>query len=242
VKRFFVEGCRRPGDAVLLDGGDAHKIVNVLRMNDGDAIQIVDSAAASFHATVHIQGAGVVAELGERIGTPVSSARRITLAQGIPKGQKMDFVVEKVTELGVAGLIPLQSERTIVAGASSGKLQRWRRLAKSAAAQCGRSALPEIEEPATFDRLLTRFDSYDRVLLPWELAAPVPMRESLPPLLERAQNVLLVIGPEGGFSHDEVQAAQQAGACVISLGQRILRTETAGMVLLAIAGYIWGDA
>jgi 16S rRNA (uracil1498-N3)-methyltransferase len=207
-------------------------------MRDGDAIEVIDSAAQRFHATVQLDGRSATAHLdalleaGGDAGIP-----EIVVAQGVPKGQKMDFIVEKLTELGVAAIVPLQSERTVVSDVSPNKLERWRRLAKTAAQQCGRATIPLIEDPANLEQLLSRADAFDAVLLPWELAEPVPLRERLPALLEGAKRVLLIVGPEGGFSHAEAAAAQAAGAHAISLGKRILRTETAGLAAVAVIGY-----
>jgi 16S rRNA (uracil1498-N3)-methyltransferase len=239
ANRFFIEGRHQSGDVVPLDGSDAHKIVNVLRMRDGDAIEIIDSAAQRFAATVAIDGRTVRARLGECTADTQALPAHITVAQGVPKGQKMDFVVEKLTELGVAEIIPLKSERTVVSDVSPNKIERWRRLAKTAAQQCGRSGVPRIEDPLTFEELCRTFASYDPVLFPWELAEQKPLSEQLPQIVHGAQRVLICIGPEGGFSHNEAQAAQAAGAKLISLGSRILRTETAAIVLVAVLNYVW---
>ncbi len=185
-----------------------------------------------------IDGRSANATLAERKDEPANSLPHITIAQGVPKGQKMDFVVEKLTELGAASIIPLQSERTIVSDVSPNKLERWRRLAKSAAQQCGRNDIPQIEDPLALRDLLARFSDYDLVLLPWELAEGAPLRETLPTLLSEMQRVLVLIGPEGGFSHAEAEAARSAGAQLVSLGSRILRTETAGLVALAVIAYV----
>ena len=182
------------------------------------------------------------AALETSIERAASTLPRVTIAQGVPKGQKMDFVVEKLTELGAGAIVPLQSERTIVSDVSPNKIERWRRLAKSAAQQCGRSDIPEVADPLTFEKMLARFKDYDCVLAAWEVAERVPLRECLPDLIANADNVLVLIGPEGGFSHAEAEAAKEAGAQLVSLGSRILRTETAALVVLAIIGYIFGDA
>lgn len=238
MKSFFVEGRHRPGDVVQLDGSDAHKILNVLRMRSGDRIAVVDSAAQRFSAALAIDGKSVRATLLRLEDLQPQAGVRVTVAQGVPKGQKMDFVVEKLTELGAAAIVPLQSERTIVSGVGAHKIERWRRLAKSAAQQSGRAVIPEILEPQSFDGLLRQFNDYDCVLFPWELAECELLRKRLPELLGDARTVLLIIGPEGGFSHAEAQAASGAGAHLISLGSRILRTETAGLAALAVIGYV----
>lgn len=238
--RFFIEGRHESGEAVVLGGSDAHKILSVLRMRDGEQIEVIDSAAQRFSATIAIDGRVVQAHLGERTAQPQTATLHVTVAQGVPKGQKMDFVVEKLTELGVAEIIPLQSERTIVTDVGANKIERWRRLAKAAAQQSGRDDIPAIAQPEHLTALLARASQYDLVLFPWELANGAPLRETLPAMLAGAHRVLAIIGPEGGFSHAEAGAAQQAGAQLVSLGSRILRTESAALVLAAILNYVAG--
>jgi 16S rRNA (uracil1498-N3)-methyltransferase len=238
VARFFVEGRHALGDAVTFDAADAHKIIAVLRKHDGDAVEVIDSAAQRFIAVLKIDGKSAAATLTQLRETEDAALPRITVAQGVPKGQKMDFVVEKLTELGVASIVPLQSERAVVSDVGTNKLERWRRLAKTAAQQCGRADIPPIEEPRTFTELLQLFKDYDAVLFPWELADRVALRERLPALVDGRERILVIIGPEGGFSHAEAQAAQEAGAQLISLGTRILRTETAALVLVSIIAYL----
>jgi len=225
---------------VSLDGSDAHKIVNVLRMREGDAIEVTDSAAQRFAASLIIDARGIRATLLERKPSSERQALQITVAQGVPKGQKMDFVVEKLTELGVSRITPLRSERTIVTDVGVQKLERWRRLAKTAAQQCGRDRMLQVDEPQSLEALCARFSDYDAVLLPWELAEQMPLRETLPLLVQGAQSVLVVIGPEGGFSHAEAERSVRAGGHALWLGPRILRTETAAMVLVSILNYLAG--
>ena len=235
--RFFVEGVFESGQTLTLAGEDAHKVVDVLRKRTGDNIEIIDSTAQQFVGTLQIDGRAVQARLGDRQAPPQEQLLEITVAQGIPKGSKMDFVVEKLTELGVAAIVPLRSERTFPAA----KVDRWQRLAKAAAAQCGRASIPEVQQPQAFGELLATFPFYDAVLFPWELSEHKPMRDALPETIRNARRVLIVIGPEGGFSHAEAEAAQRTGAKIISLGSRILRTETAALVLVALLNYLAGE-
>lgn len=221
-----------------MSGSDAHKIVTVLRLRDGDEIEVIDSAAQRFIAVIAVDGRNVSAALRERTQSRDSTGLRVTVAQGVPKGQKMDFVVEKLTELGASQILPLQSERTVVTDVSANKIERWRRLAKTAAQQCGRDEVPRIEDPVQFADLCKTFSDYDAVLFPWELAEHTPLRDRLPELVRDARRVLVLVGPEGGFSHAEADAAQSAGAKLISLGSRILRTETAALVVLTLLNYV----
>ncbi|MGA8535154.1 MAG: 16S rRNA (uracil(1498)-N(3))-methyltransferase [Candidatus Tumulicola sp.] len=239
ARRFFVEGVRETGACVAIAGSDARKIVRVLRLTDGDAIEVVDSAGQLFAASVAIDGTRVRATLDRTAADDADDAGvpRFDVAQALPKGTKMDFVVEKTTELGANAILPFCSERTIARDAGAARVERWRRLAKTSAQQCGRRAVPVVRDvlPA-FDSLLERFKDYDAVLFPWELAPHAPLRERLPELIRDAHRVLIVVGPEGGFTHDEAEAAQARGASLLWMGPRILRTETAAMALLAIAG------
>jgi 16S rRNA (uracil1498-N3)-methyltransferase len=239
ARRFFVEDSHAPGERVEISDADAHKIRDVLRLRAGDTIEIVDSSGQLFDALLESVDGGVRAELRATIDGADTERVTIDVAQGIPKGQKMDFVVEKLSELGVASLIPLASQRAVVRDPGDGKLERWRRLAKTAAQQSGRRSILTVDEPLDFDRMLARFAEYDVVLFPWEVVSgEAELREILPAMLDDALRVLVVIGPEGGFSHDEAERARGAGARVISLGRRILRTETAALVLVAILQYL----
>jgi 16S rRNA (uracil1498-N3)-methyltransferase len=237
ARRFFVEDVHAAGDVVRIDGSDAHKIARVLRLQSGDRIEMVDSAGTVFDALLRIDDESVEATLLSALERTPQVQLAVDVAQGLPKGAKMDFVVEKLTELGASAILPFTSERSIVRDLGDAKLERWRRLARSAAQQCGRHSVPAIEDAVTFDALCDRFASYDVVLFPWEVAAREPLRDTLPPLVTSARRVLVVIGPEGGFSHAEAERAKAAGAHLVSLGSRVLRTETAAMVVLAVLGY-----
>ena len=240
ARRYFVEGIRHAGDVVTIGGGDARKIATVLRLRDGARIEVVDSGGSLFDATIEVRDRNVLATLVAELPVENESGRsRVDIAQAVPKGQKMDFVVEKSTELGAAAILPFLSERTIARDAvGAAKVERWRRIAKTAAQQSGRRDVPNVETPMEFDRLLERFGEYDAVLFPWELAPREPARERLPAITAGARRVLVVVGPEGGFTHAEAEAARDRGAHWLWLGRRILRTETAAMVLLAILEYL----
>jgi 16S rRNA (uracil1498-N3)-methyltransferase len=237
ARRFFVEGIGAVGSAVEIRGSDAAKIVRVLRLRAGETIEIVDSSGTLFAATITLAGPVVNATLAAVVAVEPSNEPelRIDVAQALPKARKMEFVVEKATELGAAVILPFRSERTIPADAGDAKLERWRRLAKTAAQQCGRLTIPEVAPVVpSFDALLARFGEYDAILFAWELAPHEALRERLPQLLRDARRLLIVVGPEGGFTHAEADAANACGATPIWLGRRILRTETAAMALLAI--------
>lgn len=227
------------GDDVPLGGGDARKAIVVLRKRDGDDVEIVDSSGRAFAATLTISGRDAIARLQRELESPARDSLELVLAQGLPKGAKMDFVVEKATELGASAIVPFRSERTI-ADPHGGKVERWRRLAQTAARQCGRRDVPVVEEPIEWLALCDRLRSFDLALVPWEVAERTPLRDVLPGLLGAARRVCVIIGPEGGLAHDEVERAVAAGAVPVSLGERILRTETAGLVALTAIRYAAG--
>jgi 16S rRNA (uracil1498-N3)-methyltransferase len=158
----------------------------VLRAVDGDAVEIADSSGRRFDGSVCLDEKTVRVRLDAQRSAPPVPKLSITLAQGLPKGQKMEFVVEKATELGVARIVPFASARSAGDTARSGKVERWRRIAKTAAEQCGRFDVPEIEDPIDFDSLVKRIAAEALALFPWELAPARPLRETLP-------------GPRAGF-------------------------------------------
>ena len=239
--RFFVEGVHAVGDVVAFAADDARKLATVLRKRTGDRVQVVDSGGVAFGATLAVD-AGVRATLDERLERgDVETALRVTVAQAVPKGQKMDLVVEKATELGAHAIVPVRSARVIGHDTSAAKVERWRRIAKSAAQQSGRVRVPDVMDVHDWDALLATFAGYDRVYVPWELAPPAPLREIFERDLPNASSALVVIGPEGGFAADEVERARNAGASAISLGRRILRTETAALVVLSAMLYARGE-
>src|SRR5579871_5336152 len=158
ARRFFVEGTQAVGGVVEIGGSDAHKITRVLRLRSGDRIEVVDSAAASFEAAIDDAGRIVRAKLLGRSGTRTASAAlRCDVAQAVPKGRRMDLVIEKGTELGANAFLPFYSERSVARSVGAEKLERWRRLARSAAQQSGRTDVPEIAPPRSFDALLECF-------------------------------------------------------------------------------------
>jgi 16S rRNA (uracil1498-N3)-methyltransferase len=236
-----VEGSHAAGDAVELAGEDARKVRLVLRMRGGEALEVVDSTGTAYAAILELAGDRLRARLLEPIERPSEARLRITLAQGLPKASKMDYVIQKGTEAGVAAFVPFSSERTAGEHAGASKIERWRRIARTAAQQSGRSWVPPVDSPRAWSAVLERFESFDRVLLAWEMARPAPLGEALRGLLAGARSVLIAIGPEGGLSHAEAEAAVARGAAVISLGPRILRTETAGLVAATAALLASGD-
>ncbi len=227
------------GQECRLDPADSHKLRTVLRAAVGEFVEVRDSTAAVFECVILGLLPEVTVRLERRCEQPAMTELAISLAQCLPKGSKMDYVVEKATELGVIRFLPVQSERVIGAREGTGKLDRWRRLARAAAAQSGALAIPEVSEVVDWSGLLALMPGYDRVLIPWEIAPTKP--RALDALVNGASSVLVVIGPEGGLSYREIERAQAVGAQTLSLGRRILRSETAGLVAISAIRYAAGE-
>lgn len=207
----------------------------VLRCVPGDRLEIIDGRGKAYEATVSRRaGAEVFITIGsEKAASPELSVPLI-LCQGILKGEKMDLVIQKATELGVREIIPLVTERSIVR--ETRKVGRWAKIAEEAAEQSGRAVIPRIHEPASFADALRA--GRGRCLIFWE-GGGLPLREALSgPSSPSDSALVLFVGPEGGFTSDEVRQAQAQGASAATLGGRILRAETAAIVTVALVQFI----
>jgi 16S rRNA (uracil1498-N3)-methyltransferase len=232
MHRFFTPTEQFPA----ITGSDAHQIRDVLRLKPGDRLELLTGDGLVHEAKIsHLAKERIDCEILSSSPTDSEPKIRITLAQGLPKGRKMDLIVEKCVELGVSQIIPLLTERTV---AKEAKLERWRKIAKEAAEQSKRAMVPEIKEIIKFNDLLKLKDQFSLALIPWELEQDCSLKKLFTDnRITGYSSILIVIGPEGGFSQAEVAAAVQAGFVPVSLGKRILRTETAGLAALAAINY-----
>jgi len=234
LTNVFVRPEQFRGRRLLVTGADAHHLLHVLRLKPGDRFIALDGLGREYRARILIAGRGELeAEIEEERLRRTEPRLRLTLGQALPKGEKMEEVIRKGTELGMAAFWPLVTERGVAVpppDRREGRLARWRRIATEAAQQSGRAVVPFVAPIRTWAEILTEFPRFDLVLLPWEGEGAVGLKEVLRGK-ESPLEVLALIGPEGGFSPPEVARAVAAGAKVLSLGPRILRTETAGLVL-----------
>jgi 16S rRNA (uracil1498-N3)-methyltransferase len=226
-ERFFLDAAPRGGRA-LLAGDEARHLARVLRAAIGDEVRVFDGTGCEWVARVAALGRDEVAldVVGELPAAPAAN-RPVTLAVALPKGERQKWLVEKLTELGVARLVPLVTERG-VAEATPAALDRLRRGVVEACKQCGRNRLMEIGEPATIAEACAATPPGGRVILCDPGGPPLAAREPGP-----AAAVLGLVGPEGGFTAVEVAAAELAGAVRASLGPHVLRVETAAIALAA---------
>jgi 16S rRNA (uracil1498-N3)-methyltransferase len=225
--------------AVRLRGAELRHLRDVLRMGRGARIEVFDGEGGSFVAEVTAIG-GSAADLTVLDATlrRTESPLALTLAVAIAKGAKLDWVVEKATELGVSRIVPFTCERSIperAEFASRGK--RWRRIAAAAAAQSGRTVSPPVDDVVTFPDIVQRARRHDRSLLFWERGVDALGTRDGPDV----RDVLVVTGPEGGFTEAEAADAQAGGFTICTLGPRILRAETAAVAAVALAQHGWGD-
>ncbi|HWM29930.1 MAG TPA: 16S rRNA (uracil(1498)-N(3))-methyltransferase, partial [Woeseiaceae bacterium] len=239
--RLYVPEALRPGHELRLDDERAHYVARVLRLRVGDGLVLFDGSGGEFAAAIaEVSKRGIVVRIGERREQNVESPLPIALIQGISRGERMDFVVQKATELGVHRITPLVTEFSVVrldGGRSGKRREHWSRIAASACEQCGRNVVPAIDAPQSFSGWLESGASsaVARILLH-------PGAKGTLAGLERIHDrVELLIGPEGGLSDSEVMQAEAAGFSACSLGPRILRTETAALAAIAVLQARWGD-
>lgn len=220
-----------------LSGEDAHYLINVLRLKRADPFHILDEKGNLHTAEIiSINKKEVIAKIKETEKVNTESSLKLILVQSILKGEKMDLVIQKATELGVKEIYPVISSRTIVRGTE--KYKRWLRIAKESVRQCGRTVIPIIHEPILFKEFFKTQDERFKGFIFYE-DSKRGLKEILP--AERATSVYCIMGPEGGFSQDEINMAVSKGFIPAGLGSRILRAETATITALSLLQFIYGD-
>jgi 16S rRNA (uracil1498-N3)-methyltransferase len=240
--RFHLPPERVRGDLVEFDSDETHHLVRVLRLRPGDVVQALDGRGLAL--TVQLTTIGSRHAKGHvlaRSQVNAESPLALTLVQSIPKGDKMETIVRMATELGVERVAPVLTERTVVRmdGVRWGeRAQRWQRVAQEAAKQSGRSVVPVVQSPRSFERWFTA-ESPGTLVVCLHEAEERPLSCVLP--APPVRRVALVVGPEGGLSQGEIEILRAGGALVAGLGPRILRTETAGPVGLALLQARYGD-
>lgn len=244
MQRYFVTPDSIRGDQVTITGDDVKHITRVLRMEAGDEVIVSNGLGQAFLAALtDLSPEAVTARILEELGQNAEARVKITLAQGLPKGDKMDLIVQKGTEVGLHRFWPLDMTRCIVkydAKKEQKRRERWHKIAKEAAEQAHRTIVPDVSDALTFKQFLGRLHEFDLVLVPYEAEKTTGLRDVLDKHPD-VQNVCVVIGPEGGIADQEIEQLLAAGAHPVSLGARILRTETAGLVAAACIHYHHGE-
>ena len=241
MHRFFIP--QLYNEEMTVTGVDAKHIGKVLRMQPGDKLQIVsDDGVSALAEVVAITESTVTVRCLEKLAESHEPAVKITLAQGLAKGEKMDFIIQKAVELGAYSIVPVAMEHSVVRldGAKADKkVERWQKIAEAAAKQSKRDIIPQVQDVQTVKEMLANNDCKTKII-----AYECEDRMSLKTALREAgqmEDLLLIIGPEGGISESELAKAREAGAVPVSLGRRILRAETAGLVAMSAIFYETGD-
>ena len=241
---FFVDPSLIQGQDIYIEGSDYNHIKNVLRMKQGEVISVGDGLTDKEYRC-HIEDftdTHVHCRLDFIKDSGVELPVKVTLFQGLPKSDKMELIIQKCVELGVAEVVPVACSRSIVkldAKKEKSKIARWNGISEAAAKQSKRAVIPEVKGVMSYKEAIDYAKSLDVNLIPYELAEGFDKTRELISGIKSGQSVGIFIGPEGGFSEEEVELAREAGAEPITLGRRILRTETAAMVVLSWLIYIY---
>ena len=241
MHRFFVEPHQVTEDTIRIVGTDVNHIKNVLRMKVGDVLQISDGHNQQYLCSIlSMEATEVVVSIEETLATSTELPSKLYLFQGLPKGDKMEFIIQKAVELGVYEIIPVATKRAVVKldeKKAAKKVERWNSIAESGAKQSGRNVIPTVMDVMSYNEALAYAKKLDVVLIPYELAEGMEETRQIIAGIRRGQSVGIFIGPEGGFEVEEVERAKMQGILPVTLGKRILRTETAGLTMLSILMY-----
>lgn len=242
MQRYFIDSKQIKGDLIVLTGELHHHIAKVLRSQVGERFLVCDGKGTDFLVEIikitSDQVVGRIIETSHSKGEPVV---QVTVAQSLPKGDKIEWILQKGTEIGAVSFLPFSSKRTIVKldpKKEAKKFLRWQKIIAEAAEQAHRGQIPELLPLHSWKELLTRFADYEAVWIAYEKGG-VGLATACSKTT--AQNILLVIGPEGGFTEEEILEAEENGAKRISLGNRILRTETASLCALSCILFATGE-
>ena len=235
MHRFFIEPSQVCDGQISIVGPDARQIRTVLRLKKGESLAALDGSGVCYRAEICEIGKDCVTAMVCEVSRPdTEPGIYLTLAQGLPKGEKSDLVIQKGTELGISEYVGIISARSVVQLTDSSSRQtRWRRIAKEASEQCGRVKIPAISDIIGFSDALELIGKHDLAIMAWEEESATLLSSVLRDN-SSVKTVVLFIGPEGGFTPDEANAAKSAGAKLVSLGRRVLRTETAALAASAI--------
>ncbi|MDD4957180.1 MAG: RsmE family RNA methyltransferase [Candidatus Omnitrophica bacterium] len=241
MSRFYAPKENIGEKDILIDGNEAHHILDVMRLVESDKVVVFDGTGAEytgFIKTVDERAKRLIVEIIKMEKPLPDKMPDVTLAQSVPKKNKMDLIVEKATELGVSHMIPLVTARTIVRpdeGSSKRKEERWRKIAVEAAKQCGRTNVPEIAATVLYNDLVADLARYDVILLAYLGPDTIPLRQAIEDIGKGS--ILVLVGPEGDFTQDEITAALCNEHCrSVSLGPRVLKSDTAALFILSAIG------
>lgn len=238
MAKFFIENCQINGKNVYIEKENAKHLINVLRCKIGDEIEVSTGDGFDYLCRIdEIEDLKVIAIIIDCFGNETEPNTKITLFQAISKGDKMDFIIQKCVELGIDEIVPIKTDRTIVdlKGKEEKKLIRWNKISEAAAKQSKRGKIPLVSEILDFKQAILKAENFELCLIPYEKEKKNNIKNILNEF--KGNNIGVFIGPEGGFTENEIKLAIESNIFSVTLGKRILRTETAGMVTTAILIY-----
>lgn len=238
MHRFFVDGVNTQNDSIIITGDDVNHIKNVLRLKSGDEILVGDGNGMDYQCRIEdITQEMVTASVVDVFKNAAELPVKITLFQGMPKSDKLELIIQKAVELGAYEIVPVLTKRTVVKiddKKAGKKIDRYNGIAESAGKQSGRGIIPEVKPFMTFKQAIEYAKTLDMNLIPYEEAKGIEYSREVIKDIKGKKSLGIFIGPEGGFAKEEVDKAVAMGAKCITLGNRILRTETAGLAVLSI--------
>ena len=238
MPRFFVEPGQVDDQIITITGGDVNHIKNVLRMHQGDTLSVSDGCGKDYFCSIKTMDKDqVILHIENSWDSYVELPVKLHLFQGLPKGDKMELIIQKAVELGVYEIIPVITSRTIVKldpKKEDKKVARWQMVCESTAKQSGRGMIPKVTSPVSFKKALELAGALEAGVMPYERAQGMDAARTLVKELHGKKSIGIFIGPEGGFDPAEVELAQAQGIRTMTLGKRILRTETAGLAVLSV--------
>ncbi len=238
--QFFIENENVSEKFVTIEGSDVNHIKNVLRMRNGEKIRVCTRDGRNFFCSIaDMTDSFVRADILEEEAKDTELPNKIYLFQGLPKNDKMEWIIQKAVELGAYKVIPVSMKNCVVKldeKKAKSKVTRWQAISESAAKQSKRSIIPEISAPMTYKEAVACAQKLDVNLVPYENAKGMAGTKAAVEQIKKGESIGIFIGPEGGFAPEEIELVKDKMQ-LISLGKRILRTETAGMTTLAILGY-----
>lgn len=238
---FFVEPSQIRPESITITGADVNHIKNVLRMKTGEQVLISNGEDRDYLCRISEIGTEAVeAEILEEREETTELSAKIWLFQGLPKSDKMELVIQKAVELGAYRIVPVATKRAVVkldGKKEEAKVKRWNAISESAAKQSKRLIIPEVSGVMSFQQALKAVSDFDLMCIPYECASGMETARNFIGKAASGQNIAVFIGPEGGFEEGEIEEAERAGVMPVSLGKRILRTETAGLALLSVLAF-----
>ncbi len=234
---FFIEEGNRHNNRYMISGADYNHIKNVLRMKTGDEFLVSENNVSNLCRIESFEGECVIAEIIEERFQDTSLPIKIYLFQGLPKSDKMELIIQKAVVLGVEGIIPVEMNRCVVKlddKKKKSKTERWQAIAESAAKQSKRTSIPEIFIAMNYKQALAKASELDIFLVPYECKDGMESTQNALVKIKSGMSVGILIGPEGGFELNEINAATESGGITVSLGKRILRTETAAITAVGM--------